>query len=280
MVGSATRRNRSTGHHVPGLTTVVPNNGHDVTIKGMAESTPRISPDAAAPGTPEWWAARPAAPRDESPRRGRPRRSFERIVEVAAELVDEAGPNAFNMRLLAERLGSSTAMLYRHVASKEELMVYVVDRLLSEVADDPDDDAPRSWQEAARRIAIRFHKALSQHPNVLPLLAAQVPIGPNGLAIRERTIGTLVEFGFSPRLAARAYTTIAQYIIGFATIERNSPTPEDDAALGDYYRSLDPDTYPHTVAGADALTGVSLEDELAEGLQLILDGIDRARRRR
>ena len=247
----------------------------------MAESIPRISPGAAVPGTPEWWAARPPAPRDEAPRRGRPRRSFERIVEVAAELVDEAGPTAFNMRLLADRLGSSTAMLYRHVASKEELMVHVVDRLLSEVAEDLDNgDAARSWQEAARRIAIRFHQALSQHPNVLPLLASQVPIGPNGLAIRERTIGTLVEFGFSPRLAARAYTTIAQYIIGFAAIERNSPTPQDEAALGDYYRSLDPDTFPNTVAAADTLTGGSLEDEFAEGLQLILDGIDRARRRR
>ena len=185
------------------------------------------------------------------------------------------------MRLLAERLGSSTAMLYRHVSSKEELMVYVVDHLLSEVADDLDDgDAARSWQEAARGIAVRFHQALSQHPNVLPLLASQVPIGPSGLAIRERTMGTLMEFGFPPRLAARAYTTIAQYVIGFAEIERNSPTPENDAALGDYFRSLDPDTYPCTVAAADALTDVSLEDELAEGLQLILDGIDRARRRR
>jgi AcrR family transcriptional regulator len=40
---------------------------------------------------------------------------------VASELLDEVGINAFNMRLLAERLNTSTTTLYRHVAGKEEL---------------------------------------------------------------------------------------------------------------------------------------------------------------
>ena len=199
---------------------------------------------------------------------------------MAAQLVDEVGTNEFTMRLLAERLHSSAAMLYRHVASKDELMVYVVDRLLAEVTEAPGDKRPQSWQDAARRIAMRFHRALSQHPNVLPLLAAQVPIGPNGLAVREQTIGTLVQLGLPPRLAARAYTTIAQYIVGFAALESNSPTAAHASAIASYYRELDTDTYPHTVAAADALTGTPLEDEFAEGLQLILDGIDRARRKR
>ena len=36
----------------------------------------------------------------------------------------------------------------------------------------------------------------------------------------------------------------------------------------------------HTFAVGHALTSVSLEDEFLEGLQIILDGIDRARQRR
>ena len=186
------------------------------------------------------------------------------------------------MRLLAERLDTSTATIYRHLAGKEELMVYVVDRLLGDVqpAEEPEEDPTRTWQEAARDLALRFHRALSEHPNVLPLLVAQIPIGPNGLAVRERTIGMLVQFGFSPRLAARGYTTIAQYVIGFAVVEPGSPGPEEAAALGDYYRTLDPQVYPQTVAAADALTAIPLEDEFLEGLQFILDGIDRKRRRR
>jgi hypothetical protein len=100
------------------------------------------------------------------------------------------------------------------------------------------------------------------------------------MAVRERMISTLMRFGFSARLAARAYTTLAHYVIGFAVQQHapGSPGPEDAAALGDYYRKLDPELYPSTVAAADALTAVSLEDEFLEGLQFVLDGIDRARR--
>jgi AcrR family transcriptional regulator len=244
----------------------------------MTDVMPRAERGAAAPGTPTWWATRRAAEGTRR-RRGRPRRSFEQIVAAAAQLVDEIGANAFNMRLLAERLDTSTATIYRHVAGKEELMVYVVDRLLADVhpADEPEAAPARTWQEAARDVALRFHRALSEHPNVLPLLVSQVPVGPNGLAVRERTIGMLVRLGFSPGLAARGYSTIAQYVIGFAVVEPGFPGPEEAAALGDFYRALDPQMYPQTVAAADALTAIRADEEFLEGLQLMVDGIDRKR---
>jgi AcrR family transcriptional regulator len=187
------------------------------------------------------------------------------------------------MRLLAERLDTSTATLYRHVAGKEELMVHVVDHLFAETAAaEPEQEPARTWQEAALRVSLQFHHALSQHPNLLPLLVSQVPIGPNGLRVRERIIATFVWFRFSMRLAARAYTTLAHYVVGFAVQQHapGAPGAAEAAALGDYYRTLDPELYPHTLAATDALTRVSLEDEFVEGLQFILDGIDRARRRR
>jgi AcrR family transcriptional regulator len=187
------------------------------------------------------------------------------------------------MRLLAERLDTSTATLYRHVAGKDELMVYVVDRLFAEVevADEVEEDRRSTWQEAARRASIQFHRALSEHLNLLPLLVTQVPIGPHGLAVRERSISMFVRFGFSPRLAARVYTALAHYVIGFAVQQHalGAPGPEEAAALGDYYGRLDPEVFPSTVAAADDLTGVPLEGEFLEGLQFILDGVDRARRR-
>jgi AcrR family transcriptional regulator len=197
--------------------------------------------------------------------------------------VDEVGTSAFNMRMLADRLDTSTATLYRHVAGKEELMVYVVERLLSgiQVRGEDQDDRPGTWQDAAAWGALQFYRAISQHPNVLPLLAAQVPVGPNGLAARERSIGTLIDFGFPAPLAARAYNALAHYVLGFAVVQHaGAPGPDEIAALGNYFRGLDPELYPATIAAADALTEVTLEQEFLDGLQFILDGIDRARRRR
>ena len=197
--------------------------------------------------------------------------------------MDEVGSSVFSMRLLAERLETSTATLYRHVAGKEELMAYLVDHLFAEleIAYELTDRRPRTWRRAARRASVEFHRALSEHPNLLPLLVSQTPIGPHGLAVREESISMLVRFGFSPRLAARAYTTLAHYVIGFA-VQQFAPGASGDeeaAALGDYYRQLDPERYPWTLAAAKDLTSVSLQDEFLEGLEFILDGIDHARRR-
>src|SRR5271155_5248057 len=105
------------------------------------------------PGGAMWWSSRPVAP---VRRRGRPPRSFERIVSVALEIVDEVGTDAFSMRLLADRLGSGTATLYRHLASKDELMFYVVDRILGEVDIDADAIGDRGWQRATAAGASAF----------------------------------------------------------------------------------------------------------------------------
>jgi len=212
-------------------------------------------------------------------RRGRPSRPFGEIVDAALELAEEVGVDAFSMRALAERLNTSTATLYRHVASKDDLMVHVVDRVIGEINLEAADGESASWQAYARRRLLGLYGALSARPKLLPLLAAEVPTGPNGLAVREAVISDLVGFGFAIDLAARAYTTLARYAIGFV-IQQHAPgnSPSQEATqLRRYYRALDPERFPATRAAADALTGVPARDEFLEGLQFILDGIDRAR---
>jgi hypothetical protein len=48
--------------------------------------------------------------------------------------------------------------------------------------------------------------------------------------------------------------------------------------LRDFYLALDAQNYPATLAAAEELTSVPLGDEFRFGLQLLLDGIERARR--
>ena len=120
---------------------------------------------------------------------------------------------------------------------------------------------------------------LKSHPNALPLLVSQVPVGPNALIHRERSLAVLLACGFPPDLAARAYTAVAHYVVGFALQQHapEAPRREDAARLRDFYRALDAEIYPATVAAADELTSVPLEEEFSFGLQLVLDGVKRAR---
>ena len=184
------------------------------------------------------------------------------------------------MRLLADRLGSGTATLYRHLSGKDELMFYVVDRILGEVEIDIDAPGSTTWQHATASGADAFYEVLKSHPNALPLLVSQVPVGPNALVNRERSMAVLLACGFPLDLAARAYTAVAHYVVGFALQQHapGAPQPQDAARLRDFCRALDAERYPATVAAADELTRVPLDEEFRFGLQLVLDGIELARK--
>lgn len=199
---------------------------------------------------------------------GRPPIPLDRIVTTALQIVDDDGADALSMRTLAQRLGSGTATLYRHFTSRADLIAHVVDLVSGSVEIDQAKLTAMSWQQACKTAAHAMFDTLRRHPSVAPLLAADVPIGPNAMVARERLIALLLDNGFPPALAARSYATLARYIAGFA-IQLTSP---DDAGLAQVFRNLDPHQFPATVKVADSLP-VRLEEEFAFGLDLIIDGL-------
>ncbi|WP_327180728.1 TetR/AcrR family transcriptional regulator [Streptomyces sp. NBC_01334] len=200
------------------------------------------------------------------------------IVETALRLIDEVGIQALTLRMLADALNSGTATLYRHFNGKDELLALVADRILGEVQVPPEKLDGLPWREAVAVAADTLYGTLRRHPNAVSLLAAQVPVGPNGLRGRERLIALFLSHGFPVDLAARAFTAIGHYVIGFAIQQHGpgTPRPEDQVQLRGYYHSLDPAAFPATTAAADELTSVPLQDEFRFGLDLLLDGLERA----
>ena len=204
----------------------------------------------------------------------------DRVIVAAVELVDEVGPGEFSMRLLAQRLRSSTATLYRHFAGKDEILVHVVDHVLGEVPRHLPDLAPTAtWQERLVATADALFRTLKDHPKVVSLFVDHIPLGRHGLAGREAAVGTLLAGGFPPEIAARAYTAVGHYVIGFAVQLRADGTsdPENNQNnqdIREFCRALDPARYPATVSSAPYLPN-SLDEEFRFGLQLIVDGLTR-----
>jgi AcrR family transcriptional regulator len=200
---------------------------------------------------------------------GRPPIPVDRIVATALQIVDTEGADALSMRTLAQRLDSGTATLYRHFTGRADLIAHVVDRVFGAVELNAGTLSTMTWQDACKAAAHSMFDALRRHRNLAPLLAEEVPIGPNALVIRERMIALLLDNGFPPALAARSYATLARYILGFAI----QPTStHDDAGLSQVFHDLDPGQFPATVKVADSLP-VPLEDEFVFGLELIVDGL-------
>lgn len=210
--------------------------------------------------------------------------SFDKIIDTAFEAVDEVGPQAFNMRMLAERLESGTATLYRHFASKDEILAYVLDRFLGELKEldtGASDKARVPWQQAMISVATALYKLLGVHPKMVPLMVSQVPLGPNGLKMRESGLSLLLANGFAPDLATRAYVTIGHYVLGFA-IQQHAATFWEEkhtrVELGRFFKGLNANTYPSTLKAAQQLSSLSNDDEFHFGLKLIVDGLEQARK--
>jgi TetR/AcrR family tetracycline transcriptional repressor len=198
-----------------------------------------------------------------------------RIVDAALALVDEVGAQEFSMRALADRLGSSTATLYRRVSGKDEILTYVADRVLGEVASLTRARGPApTWDAAIIAGAESLFETLRAHPKAVVLFLGHVPAGPNALLAREHALTALLAAGLSPHLAAQTYTAVARYVIGFGLQlgEEALTSQATDDDLSALYRSLDPQQFPATVSAAGSLPR-PLADEFHFGLNLILRGV-------
>jgi hypothetical protein len=96
-----------------------------------------------SPGSAAWWRRRYAERAGRRPRPGG--LTLEAITDAALEIADRDGLEALTMRRLADRMGVRHTSLYRHVASREELLVELADRVLAEVELPPEDP---DWQAA------------------------------------------------------------------------------------------------------------------------------------
>ncbi|WP_308124221.1 TetR/AcrR family transcriptional regulator [Mycolicibacterium xanthum] len=203
---------------------------------------------------------------------GRPAIPVQRIIAAALRIIDDRGADALSMRSLAQQLNSSTATLYRHFSGRAQLVEAVIDYVLGMAIIGSDDAAMMTWPQSCRALSHNMFSVLSEHRNVAPLLVGYIPTGPNALARREAWIGLLLEAGFAPDIAVRAYATIAHYTLGFAM---QLPAESDpDGAEVHEIRALDAARYPATSSVAHLLP-MPLHDEFTFGLDLIIDGLGR-----
>ena len=209
----------------------------------------------------------------------RPRLNRERVLRAAVALADTGGLQSLTMRRLGEDLGVEAMSLYKHVASKDDLIDGMVDVVFGEIELPPQGS---DWRTAMRDRAISVRGALTRHPWATPLMQSRSRPGPATLRHHDAVIGALRAAGFPIALVAHAFSALDSYIYGFALQQRSLPfeTAEETADLAQSIMASFPaDEYPHLVE----LTvqhvlqpGYDYGDEFEFGLNLLLDGLERA----
>jgi AcrR family transcriptional regulator len=207
--------------------------------------------------------------------------SKERVIAEAVTLADQDGIGALSMRRLAERLGVEPMSLYHHVANKDGILDAMVDVVFGEI------ELPSrrtGWRRAMRERATSARAALRRHPWAIGLMESRANPGPATLQHHDAVIGCLRRAGFTVELTAHAFSAIDSYVYGFAMQELALPfhTPEETAAMAETFLTQFPATmFPHLAELTTEhvlVPGYDYGDEFGFGLELILDGLDRARR--
>ncbi len=213
----------------------------------------------------------------------RPRLSRERVLQAAVALADEAGIEALSMRKLGERLGVEAMSLYNHVANKDDLLDGMVDGVFAEIELAPGEP---DWRSAMRRRAVSLRQVLQRHPWALPLMDSRANPGPSTLMHLDALIGILRGAGFSVVLTAHALSVIDAYVYGFALQEKALPFDTEERStevVQQILAAMPGDEWPHLVEFSREHVlkpGYDYGQEFGWGLDLVLDGLEQARRDR
>ncbi|MGX6607143.1 TetR/AcrR family transcriptional regulator C-terminal domain-containing protein [Micromonosporaceae bacterium Da 78-11] len=143
--------------------------------------------------------------------------SRERALTAAAALADAEGLRALTMRRLAAELGVEAMSLYYHLPGKEGLLDGLAGAVVEEIH-----GAVRlatttgDWRTALRQRCLAAREVMMRHPWAPGLLGSR-PTIPTGLyGYYDEIVATLVDGGFSYRLAHRALHAFGTLVLGFA----------------------------------------------------------------
>lgn len=220
-------------------------------------------------------------------RRRRPRAapraplSRDAIVEAALRVIDAEGLDAASMRRVADELGAAPSALYWHVRNRDELLQLAHDRVIGEIVLPVAD--PACWQEQLKAFAREVRRVFGLHRDIARVSLGAIPVGPNAVQLMEWAHGLLRDAGLPDRIVALVGDLLGLYVGAYAYEEclgLASPTGEDlppeevVALLREYWGSLPPDRFPHTLALLPQLFEGGPDERFEFGLDVLVRGIE------
>ena len=220
---------------------------------------------------------------DNPPAEPRQGLSLSRIARAAVELADAGGLEAVSMARIAERLGFTTMSLYRHLQSKDELLLLMLDSVTAVPVelDQPSED----WRLGLQRWSRAQWEMLLAHSWIVQLPITGPPITPNQLAWTDRGLRMLAGTALTERDKAGVLLLVGGYLHTTARMSSDLGSAASGESIAAYSALLGelvqprrfPDLSRAVAAGAydyppDAAAAERRLD-YAFGLDRILDGV-------
>ncbi|OKI02522.1 TetR family transcriptional regulator [Streptomyces sp. CB02923] len=208
----------------------------------MSEHSTAATGTGTGPGA---AAEREASTGKGAPRRGRPPRlSRDRVVEAALDIVTREGSRALTMRRVAEALGSAPMSIYRHVRDKDELLVLLLDRIVTGLPRPALPDEPR-----ARLLALLTWQRdeLAARPWIVEVLGRGDLMAPSVLWLVEEIYASWQACGLSLEEAATANRIVWNFLLGDLAQHADRPANRSPYQVS-VPAEADPGQYPTVAA--------------------------------
>ena len=255
----------------------------------MPQQPETAAPAPLPPGLDLLWGRR------ERGRRGpKPELSVDAIVEAAVRVADAEGLDAVSMARVAKELGFTTMSLYRHVASKDELL-QLMWNASAQGAENLVLDGD-GWRDRLRQWALIQREMMDRHPWITQMPMAAPPLAPNSLTFVERGLETLEGTGLTDADKIRVIGLLSSYALSEGRMAhdaaRAAAAAQAAAAAGDapafppsfeelLRQLVDEKSYPilHRLAWSAAIgdspAGMDEAAEFQFGVECILDGVQK-----
>ena len=194
------------------------------------------------------------------------------ILRVAMRLFSQHGFRGTTTKEIAAAAGVSEAMVFRHFATKEELINALLDRVLGRfVAEASSED----WVDDLRHFARAHRHLLDQHPWALAGLFSHPNPGLNATRIGEVALEILSRARFDNDGVVATFSGLLALNYGwsaFATA-RDALPANAAAQVRQALAALPRSEYPHTAAVAEEMAGYASDRHYKLVLDQIIVGI-------
>jgi TetR/AcrR family transcriptional regulator, tetracycline repressor protein len=147
------------------------------------------------------------------------------IARAAVAIAEVGAVKRMTIRSLAAELGAPPMALYRHIRSKNDLGVEVVDKPGQRVAHLP---APQRRTGVAHRRCQQMRQFLVSQPAALHVDLAHPVVSPAALERMTAIVAVLRAVGLDDAAPGRAYGALHSHAVGLAALEasRSRWTPQ------------------------------------------------------
>jgi DNA-binding transcriptional regulator YhcF (GntR family) len=227
-------------------------------------------------------ANRPAATRPTRRRGTAASPARDDVVRTAIGVADAEGLATLSMRRISAELGIPTMSLYQHVASKDELVMLMIDQAFGQ---DPLPARPApDWRTALETAARLEWAAFRRHPWLAPAMSLTRPQPvPSALAYTEWVLAALHGRGLDTTTAFTTHVMLFSYVRGMAVnLESEAQAEAESGLTADEWMDAHVQTITSLAAGGgfpnvSRLVELDFDldlDALFElGLRCLLDGL-------